>query len=909
MEKKNLKINGVVRTIISDGETKLSDLLRKQLLLTGTKIGCGIGECGACNVILNGKVVRSCITKMKTVPDESEIITIEGIGDYDNLHPVQLAWMVHGGAQCGFCTPGFIVSAKALLDENLNPTREEVRDWFQKNKNLCRCTGYIPLVDAVMSAAKLMRGEISERELWKEVELGASMVGSDYIRPSARAKVTGSWDFGADLGLRLPDDTLHIKLVQAKVSHANIISIDTSEAEKMPGVYRVLTYKDVKGTNRINGLAFPTNKGDGLDRPILCDKKVFQFGDALAMVLADSPSRAEAAVDKVIVELEELPAYMSAPAALADDALEIHPGTPNAYFEIGVIKGEEVDPIFETCEYVVENDFYTQRQPHMPIEADVGFAFFSDEGKLNIHSKSVGIHLHAAMIADGIGVALGDFALNQNPAGGTFGYKFNPTIEALLGVAALATGRPVYLEFNMYQQFIYTGKRSPYFIDLKLGADKNGKIQAMKSNWIIDHGPYSEFGDLLALRGAQLIGAGYHIPNIRGAGRAVATNHVWGAAFRAFGAAESMFASEVLIDQLAEEVGMDPLDFRDLNVYREGSTTPTGSPPDVICLPGMIDKLRPHYEEAKLRVRDKNDVSENKKYGLGLALLICCAGLDGADSSEAWVELTDKGITVGASWEDHGQGADMGVLGHAYEKLRVLGIGPKDIKLVMNDMNVTPNTGPAGGSRSTILAGNAIGDACYKLLKAMKKDDGSYRSYEEMEEEGLDLRYDGAWTAPKIASDLVTGQGDPFVAYMYGLLMSEVEVDLETGKVVVEKFTIVSDVGTVMNKLVVDGQIYGGLTQGLGLALSEDFEDLKIHTNFTRAGMPKIKDVPDEMELIYQETPRPLSFYGASGVGEMPLSGPHASIINAIYNATGVRITHLPALPEKVKAALEELTI
>ncbi len=285
MLKKTLKINGVSKTIITNSDTTLADVLRKQLLLTGTKVGCGKGECGACNVIMDGKVVKSCIVRMKRVPNEAEIVTIEGIGSVEDLHPLQLGWMVHGGAQCGFCTPGFIVSAKVLLDENVNPTREEVRDWFQKTRNICRCTGYKPLVDAVMTAAKLMRGEITKEDIWYKLPEGASILGTDFVRPSACSKVTGTWEFGADLGVTLPEDTLHIKLVQATVSHANIISIDTSEAEEMPGVYKVLTYKDVKGTNRINGLAFPSNDGDGLDRPILCDEKVFQFGDAIAMVL------------------------------------------------------------------------------------------------------------------------------------------------------------------------------------------------------------------------------------------------------------------------------------------------------------------------------------------------------------------------------------------------------------------------------------------------------------------------------------------------------------------------------------------------------------------------------------------------------------------------------------------------
>jgi aldehyde oxidoreductase len=907
MLKKTLYVNGIQRSVVVDPNASLAEVIRKQVQLTGTKVGCGNGECGTCTVILNGKVTKACIQRMKKVPDDAEIITIEGVGSKENLHPLQLAWMIHGAAQCGFCTPGFIVSAKALLDENVNPTREEVRNWFQKNKNVCRCTGYKPLVDAVMDAAALMRGDIRKEDLWFQLKDGDSLMGSEAVRPSAVAKVTGTWDYGADLGLKLPENTLHIKLVQAKVPHANIISIDTSEAEKMPGVFKVLTYKDVPGTNRINGLAFPQNKGNGLERPILNDKKVFQFGDAVAAVLADTPYQAEQAALKVKVELEELPAYMSAPAAMAEDAIEIHPGTPNVYFETNLVKGDETEPLLESLPYVVEDDFYIQRQPHLVLEPDVGFAYMDEDGRLIVHSKSIGIHLHALMIADGIGIPLEKLALVQNNAGATFGYKFSPTNEALLGVAALVTGRPVFLEFNMYQQMTYTGKRSPFFVNVKMGADKDGKIKVMESDWTVDHGPYSEFGDLLTMRGTQFIGAGYDIQNIRGEGRTVATNHVWGSAFRGYGSPQSLFSSEVLIDELAEKIGMDPLEFRYINVYREGSTTPTGCAPDVIALPQALDTMRPLYKEAKEKVAAKNAEGGEIKYGAGISLLLYGCGLDGADSSEAWVEITPTGVTLGVSWEDHGQGADMGALTFAHETLRPMGIKPEQIKLVMNDMTKTPNSGPAGGSRSNTVTGNAIKVACDNLLAGIKKADGTFMSYDEVIAAGISPRFEGKWTSPGTACDVETGQGDPFSVYMYGVLLAEVAVNTATGKTKVEKLTIVSDCGTVVNKLVLDGQLYGGLVQGIGIALSEDFEDYKKHSTLTGAGIPQIKDVPDDIVIIHQETPRPHGAFGAGGSGEMPLSAPHAAIINAIYHATGVRITHLPAYPEKVLAGLKEL--
>jgi aldehyde oxidoreductase len=909
MQKKVLHINGLPRVLIVDPETSLASVLREQLLLTGCKVGCNQGQCGTCSIIMDGKVVRSCIVKMKRVPDEAYITTIEGLAKPENLHPLQVAWMAYGCAQCGFCSPGFILSAKVLLDNNQNPTREEVREWFQKNRNACRCTGYKPLVDAVMAAAKVMRGEMHKEDLlYKPV--GNKIYGTTYHRPSALRKVTGTWDFGADVALQMPPGTLRMALVQAEVSHANIKGIDTAEAENMPGVYKVITHKDVKGKNRITGLiTFPTNKGDGWDRPILCDEKVFQFGDAIAIICADTEEHAKSAAKKVKVDLEILPSYMSAPAAMATDAIEIHPGVPNIYFEQGIIKGEDTASIMKQSDVVtVEVDTYCSRQPHLPLEPDCGCAYFDEEGRLTIHSKSIGLHLHHAMIVAGIGIEPEKCRIVQNPTGGTFGYKFSPTIEALLGVACMATGKPVSLNFTMYQNITYTGKRSPGFVKCKLAADKTGKLLAMETDWFIDHGPYSEFGDLLTLRQAQFTGAGYDIPRIRGKGRTVCTNHAWGSAFRGYGSPQAFLASEIAMDELAEKLGLDPLELRFKNIYRPGATTPTGQVPEVFCFEDMINTLRPLWEDAKERCKELS--TTEKKRGVGLSLGIYGCGLDGPDSSEAWVELTKDGITVGDSWQDHGQGADIGTLSHAHETLRPLGIKAEQIKLVMNDTAFTPNSGPSGGSRSNVMTGNAIKAACEMLLNSMRKSDGNYRTYDEMVAEKLPLHYDGKWTASMCTDcDPVTGQGKPFPIYMYELFMPEVEVDLKTGKAKVVKFTTVADMGTITNKTACDGQVYGGLAQGIGLALTEDFEDLKKHTNLVNCGLPFISDVPDDIQIIYNITPREHGPHGAAGAGEGPLSAPHPAILNAIYNACGVRIYAVPALSEKIKAGLAALSI
>lgn len=916
MIRKTFVINGVQRTMMVNENETLATFLRERLLLTGCKIGCGEGHCGACNVIVDGKVARSCLMKLSKIKDGAEITTIEGIGTISDMHPLQVAWMAHGCAQCGFCSPGFIMTAKVLLDNNNAPTREEVRDWFQKNRNLCRCTGYKPLVDAVMDAARVYRGEITKEDLVFK-PTGDSIIGTKYVRPSAAQKVMGTWDFGADDALKMPEGTLRLALVQANVSHALLKGVDTAEAEKMPGVYKIITAKDIVaagGKNRINGLVMLplNNKCDGWDRPVLCDEKIFQFGDAIAIVAADTEAHARAAADAVKVDIELLPAYMNAMDAIAEDAIEIHPGVPNAYYETNCIKGPDID--FDAAPNVVEIESYCSRQPHLHLEPDCGYAYIDEDGMVTVHSKSIGIHLHMPMIADGIGVPMDKLRIVQNHAGGTFGYKFSPTNEAILGAAAKIIGKPVSLVFNQFQNITYTGKRSPGFMNIKLAADENGKLLGLWGNNYIDHGPYSEFGDLLTHRLSQFVGAGYDIPTIRNKSQTVFTNHAWGSAFRAYGSPQSFMGSEIAIDVLAAKMGMDPFDIRELNCYKESekSTIPTGYAPDVYCLEEMYKMARPLYEAGKARVAEKNAASDGRyKYGIGVASGVYGCGLDGVDASQAYAELNPDGtVTMYASWEDHGQGADMGVLMSAHETLRQAGIKPEQIKLVMNDTKYTPNSGPAGGSRSQVMSGNACRLAAENLVAAMKKENGTYRTYDEMKAEGIETKVLGNWVCDYCAThpvDQATSQGEPFATYMYTLFLPEVCVDTQTGKVTVEKFTCVADVGTIMNKLLVDGNFYGGLAQGIGLALTEDFDDLTKHTSLKGCGIPYPKDIPDDIELHYLETPRPNGPYGAAGCGEAPLDAPHPAILNAIYNATGARITRIPALPEVVLAALKEL--
>lgn len=909
VRKLTLNINGVARAVLCDPEESLANTLR-QIGLTGTKVGCDKGQCGACSIILDGKVVRSCVRKMKSIKEFSKITTIEGIGIPTNLHALQLAWIVYGGVQCGFCTPGFIVSAKALLDQNGNPTREDVRDWFQKHRNACRCTGYKPLVDAVMAAAKVLRGELTMEELAFKVPEDGRIYSTKVPKPTALAKVTGTCDYGADLNLKLPEGVLHLALVQAKASHANILGIDTSEAEKMPGVDCVMTSKDIKGTNYMNGLCFMTvNKSDGFDHQVLSDKKVCRYGDPVAIVIADTEKHARAAADKVKLDLEILPAYMNGLDAIAEDALEIIPGTPNLILELPIVKGEDTSPIMKSAPYVAEGSFYLQHQPHLVIEPDVGLAYIDEEGRYTVQGKNQFLNAIPLECGDALGIPHDKIRAIENPVGGSFGSKMGPHTDALLLAAAMHTGKTVCLRLDYEQQAYFSGKRSACYTNLKLAADKDGKLIAMEEDFLFDHGAYNEqSSEPLIEKGFRFAGVGYNIPNIRGIGRLCVTNQDYGTAFRAFGSPQVLLASESLMDMLAEKIGMDPLELRYINVYRPGSTMPSGCELDVHPLPKLIEMMRPKYRAALERV--KKESTPDKKKGVGISLGMYDSSFSANDFAQVDLELNEDGtFTHYSGWHDQGQGADAGALVLAHEALRPIGVKPDQIRIVMNDTVITPYTGPAAGSRSHYMAGLATIDAADKLMNAMKKKDGTCRTHAEMVAEGIPTKYSGTGSTAGFSSlvNLNNMQGNPNPTYTYGVFMAEVEVDTKTGKTKVEKMTLHADFGVIGSKLAVDGQMYGGIQQGIGLALSEDFYDPEKHIDLISQGFPFIKEVPDDIELEYTETPRPTGPFGSCGCAELSLTAPHVAILNAVYNATGLRLYETPALPEKVLAGLKKL--
>ncbi|NTW71982.1 MAG: molybdopterin-dependent oxidoreductase [Eubacteriaceae bacterium] len=902
----NLNLNGVPRPVLCDPEKDSLATVLRRMGLTGTKIGCGTGVCGACSVILNGEVVRSCNKKMKNIPEFSEIITIEGIGTPQNLHPIQQAWITYGGVQCGFCSPGFIVSSYGLLLKNTNPTRSEVRDWFKQHKNICRCTGYKPLVDAVMAAAKVMRGEATIEDITFH-DTGKEYYGSALPRPAALGKVCGLTDFGDDIKLKMPEGTAHLAVVISEVHHAKINSIDISEAENMPGVYKVMTAKDVQGTN---SLPIPQiirrMKGSGiLEFPVICGKKINRRGDVVALVAADTEEHARAAAKAVKQNLELLPAYMTFPEAVMPNAIQLQDELPNFYMEHPLYKGQDTEELFEEASNVVEGSFYTQRQPHLPIEPDVVQGYYDADGMLAIQCKAHALHDSRFEVSTATGQPEDKLRFILNPAGGAFGYSIASNTYALVATAVQNLKMPCTMTLN-YEEFSHmSGKRAATFANARLACDDDGKITALEYDVALDHGAYTVVASIIFANLVSIPFHGYNIPNIKALARAGSSNNGFQTAYRGFGAPQIYTMSESLIDMAAEKIGMDAWEFRMKNLAKPGETSINSRPYfDYDAYPALMNKIKPYYD--KYKAESDEAKSEGRYVGVGLSLGGFLSTIGHFDAAEMALELNPDGtVTHYNTWQDLGQGGDIGTLTHTLKALEPLGLTPDKVRLVMNDTETCPKSGLSAASRSHYMVGKATIDAADKLMNAMRKPDETFRTYEEMTEEGIPTKYVGHYDQMSLGLDpgldLNTGEGERNAAFMYAVNLAQVEVDVITGKTKVLKYTCAADVGVIGNKLAVEGQGYGGLSHSIGFALSEDYNAEKKHGNMIGCGIPTVDMIPDDFNLLFIETPREHGPQGSSGCAEVFQCSNHMAVINAINNACGVRVFQLPATPDKVK--------
>lgn len=882
MNKVKLKVNGAWYQFIVEPDRILLDLLREDLRLTGAKQSCDRkGQCGACTVIVNGNAVRSCLQKVAKL-DGADVITVEGLGTPDNPHFIQEAFVLSGAVQCGFCTPGLIMASKALLDRNPNPNDQEIKKALEHN--LCRCTGYLKIIDAVKLAGLFIRGEMTPDAV--RPDPNGPKIGVSHPRPSAMLKACGRAEFSADIKLQ---NALEVAVHRSTERHAMITSIDTSVAEKMPGVVGVMTAKDIKGTNRIK-IVYG-------DQPILAEDKVYCLGDAIAIVAAHTKEQALIAAAAIKVAYDPLSVLKTPEQAMAPDAIQLHSEWPNLCFRQPQIKGDAGKAMAESVA-VVEGHFSTQCNHQAPLEPEATVAYIEGDGEdsqLVVVGRSINIHLHMSNLQEALGYE--NVRYEEAFSGGNFGQKLAMTSEAISGAAALHFRRPVRYIPSLAESMLMSSKRHPFDMKVKLGASADGKLTAFDIDYIVDNGAYQIIGIIIVKRSLWMLSGSYNIPNITALARLVYTNNPAGGAARGAGPPQITFALESAIDMLAEKLGIDPLEFRRLNSLLPGQSVSTGMVYDQWPFPELCDAIRPAYERAKKEAAAWKNGSIRRGVGLG-----CHAfGIGGpADVGRVALELDpDDGVTIYAAVADPGEGNDS-MLTQITSHLTDI---PMDkVRLVTRDTDHTTGMGPAAASRMTYMAGGSLVLAIEQLKKTM--EEAGVSTYEGLVKAGKPTHYVGSKVAEgkEAVLDPETGQGPSFESRVHAIQMAEVEVNTDTGEVRVIRVTTAVDPGTVINPQNLEGQLYGGMDQGVGFALREEYVHGQTKDWFTFK-FPTMKTAFD-MDVIINQTPRLKGPLGATGVGEMTMVCTAPAVTNAIHDACGVRIYDLPATPDKIKAAL-----
>ncbi len=881
MEKVVLKVNGRTRQFIVEPDRVLLDVLREDLGLTGAKQSCDRkGQCGACTVIVNGKAVRSCLQKMKNLAN-AEVITIEGLGTPDNPHLIQEAYVLSGAIQCGFCTPGMIMATKALLDRNRNPDEVEIKKALEHN--LCRCTGYAKIIDAVKLAGRFVRGETRPDAI--RPDPNGPKIGISHPRPSAMIKACGVAEFSADIKLQ---NALQLGVAHSTEWHAKIKSVDTSAAERMPGVVGVMTAKDIKGDNIIKVIFG--------DQPILSSDKVRTLGDPIAIVAARTKEEALAAAAAVKVEYEPLPVYKSPKEAMAKGAVQIHSQWPNLCFRQPQIKGDAAAALLKSAS-VVEAHFKTQINHQAPLEPEVSVAYLEGEGEdaqLVVIGRSIDIHSDMTNLQQALGFE--NIRYEEAYSGGQFGQKAAMLSEAIAGAAALHFKHPVRYLPSLADSMMTTTKRHSFDMQVKLGCDRDGKLTAFDIDFIVENGAYMNIGIYVCFRSLWMLSGSYNIPNVRALARLVYTNNPAGGAARGAGPPQITFALESAMDMLADKVGMDRLDFRKINSLKPGESVSTGHVYEQWPFPELCDAVKPAYERARKEAAANMKGSIRRGVGLGThAFGIASPG----DQGMVAVELdADGGLTIFCAVADPGEGNDSMLTQIASH---LTDIPMNKIRLMTRDTDHTTGMGPAAGSRMTYVAGGSLILAIGQLKNVMKETGASTR--DGLEKAGKPFRYMGSMKTEKEGGlDPETGLGPSFESRVHAIQMAEVEVNVDTGEVRVVKVTTAVDPGRVINPQNLEGQLHGGMDQGVGYALREEY----VHgqtKDWVTFKFPTMKTA-FPMESIIRETPRKRGPLGATGVGEMTMVCTAPAVINAIYDACGARVYELPATPEKVKAAL-----
>ena len=955
-----LHVNGELRQVENAERKYLADVLRRDLGLTGTKIGCNEAECGICTVLVDGVPVDSCVypaqkaagkhvetiegvTKSRGAGEQggrgenSQRLTVNGQRSIKNihhyepaslaaLHPLQREFVRHGAVQCGFCIPGLIMTAKALLAENPDPGDHDIK--VALKDTYCRCAGYPAIKNAIKSAAASLRGEEPLPVTIPESNRPLNVVGTNVVRPEAIAKVTGEAIYTDDINF---PDQLYGRTLRAAHPHARVLSIDTGQAKSLAGVHAVLTSQDIPGRTN-HGLVYH-------DWPALAHEKVRFLGDPVAIVAAETPAIAAAAIKLIQVAYEPLGVVDTPEFALAARAPLVHEDwkTGNLLKHIKVRHGE-IEQGFAAADVVVERTYHTATTEHAFLEPECAIgvpAGYDDEhSKLTIYVGSQIPYADRNQVAACLGLPDTAVRVISPLVGGGFGGKEDIAGQIHVAMLAQKTGRPVKMLYRRDESLLFHPKRHATVIRIKTGATKDGCLTAVQAELYGDGGAYASLSDKVMTRATTHATGPYVVPHAKIDCYACYTNNPPSGAFRGFGVTQSAFAVEQNMDILAEELGIDPIEFRRRNAMRAGEVTATGQLlRESVGLVQTLDAI-----EQRLEVRDSrfngdsisNPLSPISRRAWGIACAYKNTGLGGGapDKSAALLEVYPDGTAeIRTSAAEIGQGVVTVVAQTTAEEL---GLPYERVRVLLSDTDLTPDGGPTTASRQTYVTGNAarmaagaMRDAlCSVVAEQFDVPPGSVRFEEGLVranghavefgeavrmliDEGREPRAYHEYIAPQ-TQPLGTG-GDMHVAFSFATQAALVEVDLETGEVHVLKVIAVNDVGKAFNPVGLQGQVEGGVMMGLGNALTEEYivENGIPFTNvLARYKMPSIKHAPEIVSVIVEE-PAADGPYGAKGVGEISSIPTTPAICNAIYNACGVRVYSLPVDQDKLLLALK----
>ena len=904
-----ITINGKEEEFLCEPRQSLLEVIRDVLYLTGTKEGCNDGNCGACSVILDGVLIDSCC--MLGVEAEGKSIeTVEGMADNDRLHPLQKAFLEETGMQCGICTPGFLMSSKALLKKTPQPNEQEIRHWLAGN--LCRCTGYDKIIRAVQKAASEIGGRKLMIKMNKKAE-ELQVVGTRPVRPDGVDKVTGKARYGDDVHF---SNMLHGKVLRSPHAHALIKSIDTSKAEKIPGVRAVVIGTDlplIEHKMVSQDLAGFADMRDISDNCMAKDKVLYD-GHAVAAVAADSPHIAEEAVNLIEVEYELIPPLMDVRAAMAEDAPAIHehylPGAfivqseaylPNASrIQMGT---GDIKKGFEAADYIIEREFNTETIHQGYIESHITTVDWGENDKLIIWTSTQGQFEIRDNLADVLEIPIGNIKVIPMEVGGAFGGKDRIYLEPVAALLSRKAAQPVKMAMRRDEVLRATGPSPGTHIKVKVGMKADGTLVAADYHLAYEAGAYAG-GPLYVGLAASTYR--YNIPNFQVNGYDVIVNKPKTRPYRAPGAAQALFAVEQVMDELASLVNMDPVDFRIKNITRAGDVLLPGFSLAPLDTEGLLNavKSHPHYSTPL--------DGDNRGRGLSYAMWFNLGALTSTKLS-----VNPDGTVHMCTSNPDMSGTRMTL---AMQAAEALGISVDEISTSVPDSDSIGYAQPTIGSRITYAAGIVVIEAAAEVLKQLAE-----RAAILWEVETEDVRVTGGQFSYgenslsfKDLAHKMNETGGPITVYhaaspqgfvpAVAAHLVDVEVDRETGKVDILRYTAFQDVGKAVHPDYVEGQIQGSVVQGIGLAMNEEyFYDDEGHlknASLLDYRMPTSLDVP-MIEAVILESPNPAHPYGVRGCGEISIVPPASAIANAIHDAVGVRMNSLPMSPHKICAAIK----